>query len=111
MRFRKKPVVIEAVKWNGYSNNIGLTNGKLGDECRYEMLDWIPPVSNVVNPALQSVMVGVPNGAIWRCGESLFIGTLEGSMQCSPGDWIIRGVQGELYPCKHDIFMATYEEA
>lgn len=37
------------------------------------------------------------------------IETLEGSMLASPGDWIIRGLRGELYPCKPDIFAATYE--
>lgn len=40
-----------------------------------------------------------------------YIDTLEGEMCASPGDWIIRGVKGELYPCKPDIFAATYEEA
>lgn len=43
--------------------------------------------------------------------ESLFIRTLEGVMEAVPGDWIIRGVKGEVYPCKPDIFAATYEEA
>ena len=38
------------------------------------------------------------------------IHTLEGDMRVSSGDWIIRGVQGEFYPCKPDIFKATYEE-
>jgi hypothetical protein len=37
--------------------------------------------------------------------------TLEGTMHASPGDWLIKGVQGELYPCKPDIFEATYEPA
>ncbi len=41
----------------------------------------------------------------------LSIHTLEGSMKASPGDWIIRGVQGEHYPCKPDIFEATYDPA
>ena len=40
----------------------------------------------------------------------LMIHTLEGDMRVSAGDWIIRGVQGEFYPCKPDIFKATYEE-
>jgi hypothetical protein len=39
------------------------------------------------------------------------IRTLEGTMHASPGDWIIRGVKGEFYPCKPDIFEATYEPA
>ena len=41
--------------------------------------------------------------------EALEIVTLEGTMYASPGDWIIRGVAGEFYPCKPDIFAATYE--
>ena len=40
-----------------------------------------------------------------------FVHTLEGEMRCSPGDWLIRGVAGEVYPCKPDIFAATYEPA
>lgn len=39
----------------------------------------------------------------------LFINTLEGTLTASPGDWIIRGVKGEVYPCKPDIFEQTYE--
>ena len=44
-------------------------------------------------------------------GKAVYIYTLEGTMQALPGDWIIRGVKGEYYPCKHDIFEATYEPA
>lgn len=40
--------------------------------------------------------------------EGLIIGTLEGAMLASPGDWVIRGVSGEFYPCKPDIFLKTY---
>lgn len=51
--------------------------------------------------------------AAWCGGEPVDDGckipTLEGAMLASPGDWIIRGVQGEFYPCKPDIFAATYE--
>ncbi|GAB7004418.1 hypothetical protein JCM18899A_18910 [Nocardioides sp. AN3] len=42
-------------------------------------------------------------------GEGIYIQTLEGSMFAKPDDWIIRGVQGEFYPCKPDIFAATYD--
>jgi hypothetical protein len=44
-----------------------------------------------------------------RNGE-VTIATLEGAMHASPGDWIIKGVKGEFYPCKPDIFEATYEK-
>jgi hypothetical protein len=44
------------------------------------------------------------------CGRGQFlIQTLEGDMHANPGDWIIKGVKGEFYPCKPDIFAATYE--
>lgn len=43
--------------------------------------------------------------------DPIVIRTLEGEMTARGGDWIIRGVQGEIYPCKHDIFTATYEPA
>ena len=42
-------------------------------------------------------------------GNDVLIDTLEGTMRANPGDWIIRGVKGEFYPCKSDIFEATYE--
>jgi hypothetical protein len=42
---------------------------------------------------------------------SILISTLEGTMRADPGDWIIKGVQGEFYPCKPDIFEQTYEAA
>jgi exosome complex RNA-binding protein Csl4 len=51
----------------------------------------------------------VGGDAEFRNGE-LVIATMEGAMHASPEDWIIRGVKGEFYPCKPDIFAATYEE-
>ena len=81
MKFRKKPVVIEAVEWDG-------TNGSL-DEIADLALDCGRRVQLV--------------------GGQLEIPTLEGVMTASLGDWVIKGVQGEIYPCKPDIFEATYE--
>ena len=50
------------------------------------------------------------NGARdWENNAEMVIPTLEGRMHATPGDWIIRGVQGEFYPCKPDIFEKTYE--
>ena len=68
MKFRKKPVVIEAVLWNGYSNNIGLTNGKNGSEARYELPDWMPAVTSVLaeQASDQSVAIDVPVGEVHR---------------------------------------------
>jgi hypothetical protein len=76
VKYRKKPVEIEAVQWTG--------------ENFVEITDWA--------------------GDVWgRSGKLLVIHTLEGTMSAQPGDWIIRGVQGEFYPCKPDIFDQTYE--
>ena len=79
-KFRKKPVVIEAVKWTG--------------ENYEEMVDF-------ENPS------GI--GKIGLQGDCLTILTLEGIHKANPGDWIIKGIKGEFYPCKPDIFKATYE--
>lgn len=80
-KFRKKPVVIEAMKYNG---------GRSADQ---DLIDWIETGNR-------------------RCvvhATHLVIATLEGDMIASPGDWIIKGIKGEFYPCKPDIFEATYE--
>jgi len=80
-KFRKKPVVIEAVRWTG-TNLKEIENFYIGAE------------------------FNVGPGVIHR---EVFIRTLEGTMIATEGDWIIKGVRGEFYPCKPDIFTATYE--
>jgi len=108
MKFRKKPVVIEAIKWNGAT--VGLTNGGIPFATeRLEYPEWMPPVARIVTD--EKWPAKVPAGEVWRDGDDLWIGTLEGPHRADPGDWIIRGVKGELYPCKPDIFDATYEPA
>jgi hypothetical protein len=110
-KFRKKPIEIEAVKWNGFSNNLGLTDkDPLDPTARYEKPDWLPPVKGELSDRGLSLLK-VQDGEVWRFKEELYIGTLEGSMRVSVGDWIIKGAHGELYPCKPDIFTATYEAA
>lgn len=78
MKFRKKPVVIEAVQWTGKN---------------------------------ASEVCSFMGGVMGTTEHKVEIDTLEGRMHASIGDWIIRGVKGELYPCKPDIFAATYEPA
>lgn len=82
MKYRKKPVVIEAMQFSGKNAN-----------CIFE---WAEASSN--DPPVMS-----------SSGEALFIETLEGTMRADINDWIICGVSGEFYPCKPDIFAATYE--
>jgi hypothetical protein len=88
-QFRKKPVVIEAVHYIGGGNV----------EPRGAVPDWLWA-------ALEDGTARYVNGR-----EPLLLRTLEGDLTVAPGDWIIRGVKGELYPCKPDIFAATYEPA
>lgn len=78
-KYRKKPVEIEAVQFDG-SNAL-------------KIVRWMGG---------QFVSTGVN-------GDRLIIQTLEGDMTASLNDWIIKGVKGEFYPCKPDIFAATYE--
>ena len=86
-KYRKKPVVIEAFKWTG-------------DVDLAEEPDWI-------GKAIMNETVFFPN---WGTEEvKLCIITLEGTMTADRGDYIIQGINGELYPCKPDIFHKTYE--
>ena len=80
-KFRKKPATIEAVQFRAGEQPHELANDVITGRVRY-----------------------VEDG-------TMLIDTLEGSMIARSGDWIIRGVKGELYPCKPDIFAATYEPA
>ena len=88
-KWRKKPVVIEAFKWTGGPDQL-------------EDPDWICE-------ALKARSVRFDNSGTPEC--TLLIDTLEGTHRANQGDFIIKGVQGELYPCKPDIFEATYEPA
>lgn len=83
MKYRKKPIIVDAMQFDGENGN--------------SVVQWV-----------------IDNGGI---GQTVFnaykkimlIRTLEGEMTARPKDWIIRGVSGEFYPCKPDIFEATYE--
>ena len=112
MKFRKKPVVIEATQWfqNGdHPGDHSPFDG--GDPLRYA--DYVFDTEGKVVRRYNS-----PNmdGKISckHCGVSMrqhgWIDTLEGGHIVCPGDWIITGVQGENYPCKPNIFEATYEK-
>jgi hypothetical protein len=82
MKFRKKPVVIEAVQWTGdnYDDMENFISCEFGYQARAD-----------------------------GNGTDIVIKTLEGYMNGSPNDYVIKGVHGEFYPCKPDIFEATYE--
>lgn len=87
-RYRKKPIVIDAIQFNGTRES--------GDAIRNV---W------------PEVTFGITEGKYgFTWDGTLQIPTLEGIMKAKAGDWIICGVKGEIYPCKPDIFEATYEE-
>ena len=88
-QFRKKPVVIEAVHFDGS-----------GASCT-EVSDFMGGPQMIDGPVLWNT----------NTNSGGKIRTLEGDMAFNPGDWIIKGVKGEFYPCKADIFAATYEPA
>lgn len=86
-QFRKKPVVIEALQFSG--TQYSAAEIEKWSEGRVKLLVYADDVT------LNS--------------RKMTIETLEGTMTANEGDWVIRGVKGEYYPCKPDIFAATYE--
>ena len=92
MKFRKKPVVIEAFQMT-----------KEQREDTSEWPEWLNRAWSASWPEVGSVSFYTPT-------RELLISTLEGEQKVSYGDWIIKGIKGELYPCKPDIFEATYEK-
>lgn len=95
-KWRKKPVVIEAVQWF-----------KHGDHPEVER------AGRLSDAGLAPGKTGFPgaDGELWDWMAMGVVGTAEGRHLVTPGDWIIKGVAGEFYPCKPDIFALTYEPA
>lgn len=90
MRYRKKSVIIDAIQWTGLN---------------------LKDISNFVGPSLKYEI----NDIAWRQGVAppyvtMWIDTLEGRHMVSVGDYVIRGVAGEYYACKPEIFVQTYDE-
>ena len=95
IKFRKKPVVIEAYQWKE-SDALNL-RGK-------GWPNWLVAAKRCAEDGADQIVTQSFDGYAT-------IKTLEGEMRADIGDWIIRGINGELYPCKPDIFAATYEPA
>lgn len=95
-KYRKKPVVIEAVKWGGHMF-----------EHKGELPLWLGEAISKPVGTLGNI---VREGMTDTNQDTLSIFTMEGKMTASAGDYIIRGIAGELYPCKPTIFERTYEE-
>lgn len=90
----KKPVTVEAFKWLGQS-----------ETDRNDIPGWF------LETLLWSQKPGRAPTPISFDGECVVIETLEGDMRCEPGNWIVRGVKGELYPVKDEIFHELHERA
>ena len=105
MKFRKKPVVIEAFKWAGNLHDLGLWAAHVDFEHR--KATGRPLVKDVELPI--SFIDGHLLPISFIDGH-LEIATLEGVHRALIGDWIIQGVVGEFYPCRSEVFEATYEE-
>lgn len=90
-KYRKKPVVVEAVKWSG--SNLEEIRDFVGDSLIENYMEFLNK-----DRTIDKMLVGIG------------IRTLEGDHIAEYGDYIIKGVQGEFYPCKPDIFEQTYEE-
>ena len=83
MKFRKKPIIIEAIRWSGENE-----------------IDIVKFVSGRVDLGFRFI----------ANNPTIVIETLEGTMTANVGDWIIKGIVGEIYPCKNDIFEKTYDK-
>lgn len=90
-KYRKKPVVVEAVRWTG--SNLEEIRNFVGSDLIEDYMELFS-----VNGTLKKMLVDIA------------IDTLEGNNEVDYGDYIIKGVKGEFYPCKPDIFLKTYEE-
>jgi hypothetical protein len=110
MKFRKKPVIIDATQW--------FKNGDHPLDNATEMFDY--PVGQRPVVIREGSIVryyrrpGVPDKSLCeQCGKTHlthgWVDTLEQGHRVCPGDWIITGVKGEIYPCKPDIFELTYD--
>ena len=89
--YRKKPVVVEAFRWTG------------GPDQEEDPVWFLEAMMD------GRVFFGVSSGSTSEKERvRMFINTLEGLHEASPGDWIVKGVEGEIYPCKHSVFEATY---
>mgnify|MGYP003583689278 CR=1 FL=1 len=99
-KYRKRPVVVEARQLMGGEH-------ELYDVATWVASEWPWLVGDATKPEELESRNGVYIDPADGC---LVIRTLEGDMKASFGDFIIRGVHGEFYPCKPEIFAATYEE-
>lgn len=90
-KYKKKPIVVEAIRWTG--SNLEEIRNFVGSDLIEDYMELFS-----VNGTLKKMLIGIA------------IDTLEGTMKVDYGDYIIKDVNNELYPCKPDVFEQTYEE-
>jgi len=100
IKYRKKPIVIEAMELRGNTQ-------------AYDVYQWIESHIGSTYPAMDDERNGRSSVGVTidPADGKLVIRTLEGDMKADLGDYIIKGVNGEFYPCKPDIFAKTYDPA
>lgn len=104
-KYMKKPVAVEALRTPVVDLNAPSKHEDvLG---AVSVLQWLDEGGY---PLVDDPLSGVGGKYVWISGDGLVIHTLEGDMLVGNGDWIIKGVEGEFYPCKPDIFEKTYVE-
>ena len=84
MKYIKKPVTIDAIQWNGNNHK------EIADFCKN---------SYFIHTEIDNILI-----------KTLYIETLEGSLKAKEGDYIIKDIKGEFYPCKEEIFLLTYDK-
>lgn len=104
MKYRKRPVEIEAVRFIGLNSDGDPTFG--GD-----VTEWLVEACAGPEEHAGSIWVGPGQEHKGEPSLVLHVGTLEGHMIASPDDWIVRGIKGELYTVKDEIFQMTYDRA
>ena len=102
MKYQKKPIVIEAFQYDGDLKDA---------DGNYYVPDWAVEAYKKGIMYYETLNENKPPCELFITPCQLFINTLEGIHHVSIGDYVIQGVQGELYPCKPDIFEASYENS
>ena len=110
MKYRKKPVVVEAIQFTGIPDNVNAILAWVGDTSKVRAIMPHDPDPDCPTPEYHATHFYCPHCSFVSTDPHLIVKTLEGDMKASIYDYIIKGVNGEFYPCKPDIFEKTYEE-
>lgn len=99
MRYTKKPVTIDAMRWSG------------SDSDAHHVVLWVLNNDGKAHYQSATTHVGGPGRGMTEVPPHIVIETLEGRMKAFPGDYVIRGIKGEFYPHQGSFFLDAYEPA